>query len=113
VFEENFGFYGARKVWLQLNREGLPVARCSVERLMREMGPQGDSEGRLETQAGFRETSRKGGCRDVPSRPEAIELLPARIHGDPTREPLLVRQRHTNWDGRSGGKVVRGATLMP
>jgi putative transposase len=30
--------YGARKVWLALNREGVPVARCTVERLMRELG---------------------------------------------------------------------------
>ena len=30
--------YGARKVWLQLHREGIAVARCTVERLMREMG---------------------------------------------------------------------------
>jgi putative transposase len=30
--------YGARKVWLQLRREGIEVARCTVERLMREMG---------------------------------------------------------------------------
>jgi len=35
VFEENFRVYGARKVWRQLNREGIPVARCTVERLMR------------------------------------------------------------------------------
>ena len=32
------GLYGARKVWLQLRREGVEVARCTVERLMREMG---------------------------------------------------------------------------
>ena len=30
--------YGARKVWLQLRREGIGVARCTVERLMRELG---------------------------------------------------------------------------
>ena len=30
--------YGARKVWLQLRREGTGVARCTVERLMRELG---------------------------------------------------------------------------
>jgi putative transposase len=30
--------YGARKVWLQLRREGIAVARCTVERLMRELG---------------------------------------------------------------------------
>jgi transposase InsO family protein len=38
VWKENFGVYGARKVWRQLLREGHPVARCTVERLMREMG---------------------------------------------------------------------------
>jgi putative transposase len=38
VHRENFGVYGARKVWLQLNREGIPVARCTVERLMRRDG---------------------------------------------------------------------------
>ena len=43
--------YGARKVWLQLRREGIEVARCTVERLMREMGiagrrPGGRSHGR-------------------------------------------------------------------
>jgi len=38
VHADNYGVYGARKVWLQLNREGVPVARCTVERLMRELG---------------------------------------------------------------------------
>ncbi len=35
--------YGARKIWLQLRREGIEVARCTVERLMREMGIAGVS----------------------------------------------------------------------
>jgi putative transposase len=35
------GLYGARKVWGQLNREGIGVARCTVERLMRELGISG------------------------------------------------------------------------
>ena len=35
VFAENFRVYGVRKVWLQLNREGVEVARCTVARLMR------------------------------------------------------------------------------
>ena len=34
VHATNHSVYGARKVWLQLNREGTPVARCTVERLM-------------------------------------------------------------------------------
>ena len=37
VFEENLGVYGVRKVWRHLRREGVPVARCTVARLMREM----------------------------------------------------------------------------
>ena len=32
---ENFGVYGARKIWRALHREGIPVGRCRVERLMR------------------------------------------------------------------------------
>ena len=46
VFEENFGVYGVRKVWRQLGREGVTVARCTVARLMREMGLQGIVRGR-------------------------------------------------------------------
>ena len=46
VFEENFGVYGARKVWRQLKREGIDVARCTVERLMQTMGLQGVIRGK-------------------------------------------------------------------
>jgi transposase InsO family protein len=46
VYAENFGVYGARKVWRQLNREGLDVARCTVERLMRGLGLEGVKRGR-------------------------------------------------------------------
>jgi putative transposase len=46
VFAENFGVYGARKVWRQLRREGFTVARCTVERLMHEMGLTGVRRGR-------------------------------------------------------------------
>ncbi len=46
VWEENFQVYGARKVWLQLNREGIDVARCTVERLMRELGLRGVVRGK-------------------------------------------------------------------
>ena len=38
--------YGAEKVWRQLNREGVVVARCTVERLMRELGLQGVRHGK-------------------------------------------------------------------
>lgn len=46
VYRDNYSVYGARKVWLQLNREGIAVARCTVERLMRAMGLQGARRGR-------------------------------------------------------------------
>lgn len=46
VWDENFGVYGADKVWRQLNREGIEVARCTVERLMRDMGLQGAVRGK-------------------------------------------------------------------
>ena len=46
VFEENFRVYGVRKVWRQLRREGISVARCTVARLMRDMGLQGAIRGK-------------------------------------------------------------------
>jgi transposase InsO family protein len=46
VFAENFGVYGVRKVWHQLQREGIDVARCTVARLMRQMGLQGVVRGK-------------------------------------------------------------------
>ena len=46
VWEENFGVYGVRKVWRALNREGVLVARCTVARLMGELGLRGVVRGR-------------------------------------------------------------------
>jgi transposase InsO family protein len=46
VFKDNYSVYGARKIWRQMHREGIGVARCTVERLMREMGLQGAVRGR-------------------------------------------------------------------
>lgn len=46
VWEQNFRAYGARKVWRQLQREHIPVARCTVERLMRQEGLRGVVRGR-------------------------------------------------------------------
>lgn len=46
VWRENFQVYGVRKVWRQLTRDGVEVARCTVERLMRAMGLQGAVRGR-------------------------------------------------------------------
>jgi putative transposase len=46
VHRDNFGVYGVDKVWAQLNREGTRVARCSVARLMRELGLRGVVRGK-------------------------------------------------------------------
>lgn len=46
VFAENFAVYGVRKVWRQMNREGFAIARCTVERLMRDMGLAGVIRGK-------------------------------------------------------------------
>ncbi len=46
VFEENFHVYGVRKVWRQLRREGVTAARCTVARLMRNMGLRGTVRGK-------------------------------------------------------------------
>ena len=46
VWDENDHVYGPRKVWRQLRREGVRIARCTVERLMRDMGLRGVGRGR-------------------------------------------------------------------
>lgn len=46
VWKENYRVYGARKIWKQLNRETIRVARCTVERLMKQLGVQGVVRGR-------------------------------------------------------------------
>ena len=46
VWGENYEVYGYRKVWRQLLRENIPVAKCSVERLMRSMGLHGVVRGK-------------------------------------------------------------------
>jgi putative transposase len=46
VWGSNLEVYGADKIWTQLNREGIRVARCTVERLMRDLGLSGARRGR-------------------------------------------------------------------
>jgi hypothetical protein len=46
IFEGNFEVYGARKIWRQLRRDGQDVARCTVERLMRQLGLRGAVRGK-------------------------------------------------------------------
>ncbi len=46
VWEDNKEVYGAKKVWRQLKREGIHLARCTVERLMKYMGLEGVVRGK-------------------------------------------------------------------
>ena len=65
VWEANRRVYGARKIWRQLGREGIAVARCTVERLMRAEGLCGVVRGRR-----VRTTVPNPRCRSA-SRPGA------------------------------------------
>jgi putative transposase len=47
IHAANYGVYGARKVWLTLRREGTDVARCTVERLMADLGLTGAMRGKV------------------------------------------------------------------
>jgi transposase InsO family protein len=47
VWHANFQVYGVRKVWRQLRRDGIDVARCTVARLMRRMGLKGATRGKV------------------------------------------------------------------
>jgi len=46
VFEQNLKVYGVRKVWHQMHREGFDVARCTVARLMKDIGIEGVIRGK-------------------------------------------------------------------
>jgi putative transposase len=61
VWQANRSLYGAKKVWKQLKREQIAVARCTVERLMGAMGMEGVVRGRA-----FRTTTRAGDAADRP-----------------------------------------------
>jgi putative transposase len=93
VYRANYAVYGARKVWLQLNREGIAVARCTVERLMRDMGLQGARRGRT--------------CRTTVADPAAArpaDLVQRRF--TPNRPDRLWVADFTNVATRSGTVYV-------
>jgi len=46
VWNDNYQVYGVRKAWLQLKREGFDLARCTVERLMKQIGIRGAVRGK-------------------------------------------------------------------
>lgn len=91
VFAENLFVYGADKVWTQLNREGIRVARCTVERLMRAEGLSG---------------ARRGKAFTVTTRPDDRLARPADLVDRQFRAPapnrlwvadLTYVKTHTGW----------------
>ena len=76
VFAENFAVYGVRKVWRQLGREGFGVARCTVERLMKDMGLHGVIRGKpvRTTPPGFTEQHWVPSMRRIVNSPSTLRL---------------------------------------
>lgn len=71
-YAANYEVYGARKAWKQLHREGFPVGRCTVERLMRKLGL-------------------RGVVRARPGRPPSLTSLPvARLILSIASSPFLL-----------------------
>ena len=70
-------FDGARKVWLELNRQGVVVARCTVERLMRELGisgARGQAQAAADHGSGRSRRARRLTCWSAASSAPALNL---------------------------------------
>ncbi|MEE1928844.1 IS3 family transposase [Streptomyces sp. TRM 70351] len=61
VNADNFGVYGVRKVWRQMHREGIPVACCTVARLIRDLGLEGARRGK-KIRTTIRDDGRERAC---------------------------------------------------
>ncbi len=99
VWEANFKVYGAKKVWRQLHREGIAVARCTVERLMRELGLKGVVRGKRQyTTIPAEAADRPRRRRDGHLQPDRVGRLHRGRSGrqrrdDARAEPLDLRRR--------------------
>jgi putative transposase len=86
VFEENYSVYGVEKVWAQLNREHIPVARCTVQRLMRELGLRGAVRGKTWTRTTIAGAKRPADLVDrnfaapAPNRLSVADLTYVKTH---------------------------------
>ncbi len=91
VYAENLSVYGADKVWTQLNREGIRVARCTVERLMRDLGLSGVRRGKA-----FKTTTRTDGRQNRPD-----DLVARQVRAEtPNRlwvADLTYVKTHSGW----------------
>jgi transposase InsO family protein len=99
IWDENFQIYGVRKVWRQLRREGVDVARCTVARLMRHMGLTGATRGKaVRTTVSDRAAPRPlaaAALSPVPKEPAAGS--PA--HPEDARKTVPTRNRESRPTG--------------
>ena len=119
--------YGARKVWRQLHREGIGVARCTVERLMRLEGLKGVVRGEKQAHDHPRRgrgTTRRSGrpqLRSGPPGPSVAvrhhlcsHLVGLRLRGVGDRRLFPVRRRLASVElvaNRPGARRARASTL--
>ena len=80
VWHANLQVYGAAKVWLQLNREGVTVARCTVARLMRQMGLRGVVRGKVVKTTHSDKAMPDGWLNGCSSRNSSVENTSATGH---------------------------------
>ena len=98
VHKDNIGIYGARKVWAAMNRQGHPVARCTVERLMNDLGLQGirREKGRRTTVAEGADTERPADLverkfvADAPNQLWVADLTYVRTHAGWTYAAFII-----------------------
>ena len=103
VYDENLFVYGADKIWTQLNAEGIRVARCTVERLMRSMGLSGARRGKTWTATTD---------SDHELRPARRSRRPGLRSAGP--EPALGRRHHLREDLLGLGlRRVRDRRVLP
>ncbi|MFK0238380.1 IS3 family transposase [Streptomyces vinaceus] len=84
IFEVNYRVYGAGKVWRELHRQGHLVARCTVERLMRELGVAGDVRRKK-----IITTIPEGGVERAPDLLDRNFVASAPVEGDAARPDAL------------------------
>jgi HTH-like domain len=121
VWEENFRAYGARKVWKQLQRERIPVARCTVERLMRQEGLRGLVRGRRTRTTIPSEVLEKPldrvQRRFTASRPDQLWGWPTSPSSRPGRASCMSRSssmslHEESWVGESVARCIRSWCWM-
>jgi HTH-like domain len=99
LWKENFEVYGARKLWRQLQREGIQIARCTVERLMGELGLQGVVRGKPKrTTVGDPQAERPADlvCRDFTAqRPNQLWVADLTPMCGPGRASAMPRSSST------------------